>query len=160
ERGDIDGVELLLATRLGMLEQVGTTDFLDPGIYALAWSRHARGDAAGAIDLNGRLRLLARERGMLRLEALATIELMRMAWQSPPSRLAHLAQCLQDMLARQPEGRLRSTRWLGLRLAAIGVAFQHALSTAAAERLLALDVLVSELAATIQGPHSFNAWLL
>ena len=54
-----------------MLEQVCTTDLMASATYALAWSHAARGNVADAMALFDRMRLIAAERGWVRMEALA-----------------------------------------------------------------------------------------
>ena len=160
ERGAFDEVEILLANRLGLIEQVGLTDFLEQAIYALSWARHASGNRANAIELNERLRLFAMERAMVRLEVHASMEMMRMCWQSQPERVAHLAQRMHAIVRTPQSGQIRSTRWLSGRLAAVGVAFHKALSTLSPDSLDGFEAIVRDIVAIARGPHVLNACLL
>jgi LuxR family maltose regulon positive regulatory protein len=160
ERGAFDEVEILMANRLGLIEQVGLTDFLDQAVYALSWARAASGDCADAVALNERLRLYAMERAMVRLEVHASIELMRMCWHTQPERVAHLAQRMHAIVRMPQPGQIRSTRWLGGRLAAVGVAFHKAISTLSPESLNGFEAIVRDIVAIARGPHVLNTCLL
>ncbi|NGZ85151.1 LuxR C-terminal-related transcriptional regulator [Duganella aceris] len=160
ERGAFDEVEILMANRMGLIEQVGLTDFLEQGVYALSWARHASGNRANAIELNEGLRLFAIERAMVRLEVHASIELMRMCWQSQPERVAQLAQRMHAIVRTPQSGQIRSTRWLSGRLAAVGVAFHKAVSTLSPDSLDGFEAIVLDIVAIAKGPHVLSACML
>jgi LuxR family maltose regulon positive regulatory protein len=160
ERGAFDEVEILMANRMGLIEQVGLTDFLEQGVYALSWARYASGNRSGAVELNERLRLFAIERAMVRLEVHASIEMMRMCWQSQPERVAQLAQRMHAIVRTPQTGQIRSTRWLSGRLAAVGVAFHKALSTLSPDSLDGFEAIVRDIVAIAKGPHVLSACLL
>ncbi len=127
ERGRFDGVERALIGRIGMIEQTGTTDLIAGANYALAWSRAARGDTAGATALYDRMRLIGADRGWVRLEATAIVELMRLSCRSGPRLADHLARRLQAIVPALASQDF-STHWLGARLCSLGIAFHRAMT--------------------------------
>jgi LuxR family maltose regulon positive regulatory protein len=153
ERGRFDNVERVLAGRITLLEQACTTDLMANATYALGWSRAARGNAAGAIELFDRMRLLAAERGWVRMEASAIIELLRLTWSTRPDQAAHLAQRLRAIgptIARKAF----STHWLGARLCALGAAFHRAMASVSDDSMRVLETIageISEMAPPLEG---------
>lgn len=145
ERGNLDAVERALAGRFGVLEQVCTTDLMASASYALAGSRVARGHPADAIALFDRMRLLAAERGWVRMEALAIIELLRLMTSAHPAQAAHLAARLQS-IGPSVSHKSSSTHWLGARLCALGAAFHRAMLSVSDDSTRALATIVDEIA--------------
>jgi len=144
ERGRFDSVERALAGRIDVLEQVCTTDLMFNATYALGWSRAARGNAADAIALFDRMRLLGAERGWVRMEASAIVELLRLTWSARPEHAAHLAQRLQAIgptVARKAF----STHWLGARLCGLGTAFQRAMTSVSDDSTRVLEGIAAEI---------------
>jgi LuxR family maltose regulon positive regulatory protein len=144
ERGRIDNVERALAGRIGMLEQVCTTDLMASATYALAWSRAARGNPADAIALFDRTRLLAAERGWVRMEALSIVELLRLISGAHVEQAAHLAKRLQD-IGPTVSRKALSTHWLGARLCALGAAFHRAMVSVSDDSTRALAAIVDDI---------------
>ncbi len=144
ERGRFDSVERALAGRIAVLEQTCSTDLMAGATYALAWSRAARGNAADAIALFERMRLLGAERGWVRMEASAIIELLRLTWSARPEHAAHLADRLRAIgptVARKAF----STHWLGARVCALGVAFHRAMASVSDDSMRVLENIVGEI---------------
>jgi LuxR family transcriptional regulator, maltose regulon positive regulatory protein len=144
ERGRFDHVERALAGRINVLEQVCSTDLMAGATYALAWSRAARGNIADATALFDRMRLLGAERGWVRMEANAIIELMRLTWRTSPEQVAHLAQRLRAIgptIARKAF----STHWLGARVCALGVAFHRAMTSVSEDSTRGLTTIVDDI---------------
>jgi LuxR family maltose regulon positive regulatory protein len=144
ERGRFDSVERALAGRIAVLEQACSTDLMASATYALAWSRAARGNASDAIALFDRMRLLGAERGWVRMEASAIIELLRLTWSARPEHAAHLAERLQAIgptIARKSF----STQWLGARLCALGVAFHRAMISVSDDSTRVLEGIAGEI---------------
>lgn len=159
ECGRFDNVERALAGRIEVLEQVCTTDLMANATYALAWSRAARGNTAEAIALFDRMRLVAAERGWVRMEASAIVELLRLCVRLQPDQAAHLAQRLQAIgpaVARKSF----STHWLGARLCALGTAYQRAMASVGDDSLRVLEGVTNELCALAPPPDGVTALLL
>ena len=144
ERGRFDDVELALGGRIGVLEQACTTDLMASATYALAWSHAARGKFADAVALFDRMRLLAAERGWVRMEALAILELLRLTASARPEQADHLAKRLQA-IGPSVARKAFSTRWLGARLCALGAAFHRAMVSVSDESTRALAAIVDEI---------------
>lgn len=143
ERGRFELVERALAGRIGVLEQACSTDLMASATYALAWSRAAGERAADAIALFDRMRLLAAERGWVRMEALAILELMRLTTSTRPEQAIHLAQRLQA-IGPSVSRKAFSTHWLGARLCALGSAFHRAMVSVSDDSTRALSLIVDE----------------
>lgn len=80
ERGDFGEFEGRLANRLDILDEVAPTDVLYSGYCALAWANASKGDYTAARLLLDHLRAIGADRQWRRLEAAATMELVRLAW--------------------------------------------------------------------------------
>ena len=159
EAGRFDSVERALAGRIAILEQVCTTDVMANATYALAWSRAARGNIPGAIALFDRMRLLAAERGWVRMEASAIVELLRLNSRAQDDQAAHLAQRLKAIgpaIARKAF----STHWAGARLCALGIAFHRAMTSVGDESTRALAVIAGDLCDLAPPPDGVTATLL
>jgi LuxR family transcriptional regulator, maltose regulon positive regulatory protein len=159
ENGRFDNVERALAGRISVLEQVCTTDLMATATYALAWSRAARGRTADAIALFDRMRLLAAERGWVRMEASAIIELLRLTFSRQPDQAAHLAQRLRTIgptIARKAF----STHWVGARLCQLGAAFHRAMTSVGDESTRALEAIARDICDLAPPPDGVTATLL
>jgi LuxR family transcriptional regulator, maltose regulon positive regulatory protein len=159
ERGRFDDVERALAARIALLEQVCVTDVMVPAVYALGWGRAARGDSNGATALFDRMRLLAAERGWVRMEAHASLELLRLCVRTRPERVDHLAQRLRAIgpaVARKTI----STHWVGARLCALGAAFQQAMATVSSEPMRTLESVARDIVTGAYAPERVTVGLL
>ncbi len=144
ERGRFDSVERALAGRVGMLEETCPTDLMASASESLGWTRAARGDVPGAMAVFDRMRLIGAERGWLRMEATAIIELMRLVVRSHSGQADHLARRLQSIMpAAASED--DSNHWLGSRLCTLGVAFHRAMTSLDEEGTRAVAVVAGEI---------------
>ncbi len=159
EAGRFDQVERALAGRIGVLEQVCTTDLMAGATYALAWSRAARGKAEDAIALFDRMRLLGAERGWVRMEVGAIVELLRLTTGTRPDQAAFLAKRLQAIGPATSRNDF-STHWLGARLCALGVAYHRGMTGLGDDHVRALEAVVRDLCDLGPPPDSVTALLM
>ncbi len=80
ERGNFGEFEARLANRLDVVDEVAPTETIYSCYCALAWAHASRGDYTAARLLLDHLRAIASDRQRQRLEAAATMELVRLAW--------------------------------------------------------------------------------
>ena len=144
ERGRFDSVERALAGRVGMLEETCPTDLMASASQSLGWTRAARGDVPGAMAVFDRMRLIGAERGWLRMEATATIELMRLVVRSHSGQADHLARRLQS-IAPVSASEDNSNYWLGARLCALGISFHRAMASLDEESTRSVAAVAGEI---------------
>jgi len=132
---------------------------LTSATYALAWSRAARRDLPGAIALFDRLRLLGADRGWVRMEAAAIVELMRLSRRSNPGQTDRLALRLQSIVPALASKEV-STHWLGARLCALGIAYHRTMMSLDDDSTRNLETIVEDLWDRAPPPDAVTASLL
>ncbi|HJW50391.1 MAG TPA: LuxR C-terminal-related transcriptional regulator [Burkholderiaceae bacterium] len=160
ECGQFEGLELALASRLEFIEEVTATDALAGAVTSLAWSRLARGEPADAEALLNRLRVLGKARGLLRMEALATLELMRLGADHGVGDASHLAQRADEVLKGEEMPSEPSTFREALQCFRLARAFNAALNGFDAGNLDRLHEVVTEFDAQHGVPLAIRARLL
>ncbi|MGH6623577.1 MAG: LuxR C-terminal-related transcriptional regulator [Burkholderiaceae bacterium] len=90
------------------------------------------------------MRLLAAERGWVRMEALAILELLRLTTSTRPEQATHLAQRLQA-IGPSVTRKAFSTHWLGARLCGLGSAFHRTMVSVSDDSIRALSSIVDEI---------------
>ncbi len=159
ERGRFDSVERAWAGRVGMLEETCPTDLMASASYALGWTRAARGDVPGAMAVFDRMRLLGADRGWVRMEAAAIIELIRLTVRTHAGQVDYLARRLEAIVPLLASKGF-SNNWLGARFCALGVAFQRAMTSLDEESTRRVAVVAEEIWKLAPPPDGVTAQVM
>ncbi len=159
ERARFDAVERALAGRVGMLEETCPTDLMASASYSLGWTRAARGDVPGAMAVFDRMRLLGADRGWVRMEVTAIVELIRLTVRTHVSHADHLARRLQSIMPVLTSQDF-SIQWLGAQLCALGVAFQRAMMSLDTESTRSVETIAEQIWKRAPPPDGVAAQLM
>jgi LuxR family maltose regulon positive regulatory protein len=144
ERGQFERVEAGVGRRLAMLDEVAPTDAVIPAYCAVAWSRAARGVPEQAEVLLNHLRKLGAERGWLRAEAVALLEMVRLRLSGGSAvELGDIAPRLSE-IAGGPMPAVQCARSTAMRAARIGAAVCAAMQRIGDQALGPLAAVVKE----------------
>jgi LuxR family maltose regulon positive regulatory protein len=160
ERGEFGALDLALSNRLEFIEETAPTDALLSALTAMAWSQAARGQFAEAEALLNRLRILGKTRGWPRLEAVATLELLRLGANHAIGDAAFIARRADEVLAQEAMPAQMSTMREALQCFRLAAAFNAAFSGFAASQLDPLQEVVAEFEAHHGVPLAIRANLL
>ncbi len=160
ERGQFEALERALANRLDFIEEVAPSDGLIGAFTSLAWACASRGRATDGEALLNRLRILGKTRGWFRVEAVATLELLRLGANFGIGDASHLAHRAGEVLAHETMPPEPSTFREALQCFGLGAAFFAALNGFDATHLDRLQAIVDGFDARDNAPLVIRAHLL